>query len=228
MDDDVVLKAVELGKSFFDQKHTVKVFDDVNLVLKKGEKVAIIGASGSGKSTLMHILSGLDLPTTGEVFLKGYHFNQASEAKRGILRNEYLGFIYQFHHLLPDFTAVDNVALPLIIGGKSVHNARREAHIILERVGLIHRLEHKPSALSGGERQRVAIARALVTRPAAVLADEPTGNLDEENARGVFQLLCELNDEIGTALLVVTHDRRIAEQMDKCWQMKNYSLELTS
>lgn len=226
MTHDVVLKATELSKAFFDQKHEVRVFEKVNLELKKGEKVAIVGASGSGKSTLMHILSGLDLPTKGDVFLKGHHFNQASEAKRGFLRNEYLGFIYQFHHLLPDFTALDNVALPLIIGGESVSKARDKALTLLERVGLSHRLEHKPSALSGGERQRVAIARALVTRPAAVLADEPTGNLDEENAQAVFQLLYELNDEIGTALLVVTHDRRLAEKMDQCWRMKNYSLEL--
>ena len=172
----------------------------------------------------MHILSGLDRPTRGDVYLKEVHFNVASEAKRGVLRNQNLGFIYQFHHLLPDFTALDNVAIPLVIGGLSVKAARVEADRLLHRVGLSHRLTHKPSALSGGERQRVAIARALVTKPAAVLADEPTGNLDEENARAVFELLCEMNDEFGTALLVVTHDRSLAAKMDRCWEMRDFGL----
>ncbi len=224
MNNEIVLRAVNLSKSYFDQKHEVEVFRDINLEVRRGEKIAIVGASGSGKSTLMHILSGLDRPTRGDVYLKEVHFNVASEAKRGVLRNQHLGFIYQFHHLLPDFTALDNVAIPLVIGGLSVKAARVEADRLLHRVGLSHRLTHKPSALSGGERQRVAIARALVTKPAAVLADEPTGNLDEENARAVFELLCEMNDEFGTALLVVTHDRTLAAKMDRCWEMRDFGL----
>lgn len=172
----------------------------------------------------MHVISGLDHPTSGDIFLSGHHFNKESEAKRGYLRNEYLGFIYQFHHLLPEFSALDNVALPLVIGGMNIAKARNEAEVLLGRVGLTHRLSHHPGKLSGGERQRVAIARALVTKPSAVLADEPTGNLDEDNAHAIFDLMCEINDEVGTALIVVTHDNSLARKMDQCWRLQDSML----
>lgn len=219
-----VLQAVEISKSYFDQKHEVKIFEKLSFEVQKGARIAIVGASGAGKSTLMHVVSGLDKPTSGDIYLNGHHFNAASEAERGYLRNEYLGFIYQFHHLLPEFTALDNVALPLVIGGSEIGEARSEAERLLTRVGLSHRLTHRPGALSGGERQRVAIARALVTKPSAVLADEPTGNLDEENAHAIFDLMCEINDEVGTALIVVTHDNSLARKMDECWRLQDSTL----
>ncbi len=221
---EVVLDVQKISKVFIDQKEEIVIFKDLSFQIHKGDRIAIVGASGAGKSTLMHVISGLDKPTSGEIYLNGYHFNRESEAKRGYLRNAYLGFIYQFHHLLPEFTALDNVALPLVIGGGNIQSARAEAEVLLGRVGLSHRLSHRPGKLSGGERQRVAIARALVTKPAAVLADEPTGNLDEENAHGIFDLMCEINDEVGTALIVVTHDLSLARKMDQCWQLKDLQL----
>lgn len=221
----IVLDVQNISKSFVDQKHEITIFKELSFTIKKGDRIAIIGASGAGKSTLMHVISGLDKPTSGDIYLNGHHFNRESEAKRGYLRNEYLGFIYQFHHLLPEFSALDNVALPLVIGGRDIREARGEAEVLLERVGLSHRLTHHPGKLSGGERQRVAIARALVTKPSAVLADEPTGNLDEENAHAIFDLMCEINDEIGTALIVVTHDNSLARKMDQCWRLQDLKLQ---
>ena len=215
----IVLDVRNISKKFIDQKSEIVIFQDLTFQIKKGDRIAIVGASGAGKSTLMHIISGLDQPTSGDIYLNGHHFNHLSEAKRGYLRNQYLGFIYQFHHLLPEFTALDNVALPLVIGGENIAKARHEAELLLNRVGLAHRLTHQPGKLSGGERQRVAIARALVTKPSAVLADEPTGNLDEENAHAIFDLMCEINAEIGTALIVVTHDHALARKMDQCWRL---------
>lgn len=220
----IVLDVREISKKFIDQKSEIVIFQNLTFEIKKGDRIAIVGASGAGKSTLMHIISGLDQPTSGDIYLNGEHFNRLSEAKRGYLRNQYLGFIYQFHHLLPEFTALDNVALPLVIGGASIAKARHEAEQLLNRVGLAHRLTHHPGKLSGGERQRVAIARALVTKPSAVLADEPTGNLDEENAHAIFDLMCEINAEIGTALIVVTHDYSLARKMDQCWRLNEMQL----
>lgn len=220
----IVLDVQNISKSFIDQKHEITIFKDLSFQIKKGDRIAIVGASGAGKSTLMHVISGLDKPTSGDIYLNGHHFNKESEAKRGYLRNEYLGFIYQFHHLLPEFSALDNVALPLVIGGGDIREARAEAELLLGRVGLSHRLTHHPGKLSGGERQRVAIARALVTKPSAVLADEPTGNLDEENAHAIFDLMCEINDEVGTALIVVTHDNSLARKMDQCWRLQDLKL----
>lgn len=219
-----VLDVRHISKVFIDQKDEIEIFKDLNFQIHKGDRIAIVGSSGAGKSTLMHIISGLDHPTSGDIFLSGHHFNKESEAKRGYLRNEYLGFIYQFHHLLPEFSALDNVALPLVIGGMNIAQARNEAEVLLGRVGLTHRLSHHPGKLSGGERQRVAIARALVTKPSAVLADEPTGNLDEDNAHAIFDLMCEINDEVGTALIVVTHDNSLARKMDQCWRLQDSML----
>ena len=221
-----VLDVRNISKCFIDQKHEISIFKDLSFKIFKGDRIAIIGSSGAGKSTLMHTISGLDKPTIGDIYLNGHHFNKESEAKRGYLRNQYLGFIYQFHHLLPEFSALDNVALPLIIGGSSIGHARSEAENLLARVGLSHRLSHNPGKLSGGERQRVAIARALVTKPSAVLADEPTGNLAEENAHAIFDLMCEINDEVGTALIVVTHDNSLARKMDQCWRLHDQQLKI--
>ena len=195
---------------------------NINIKIKKGEFVSVMGPSGSGKSTLLHLLGGLDTPTTGEVWLKGACLNQLNETRRGELRNRHLGFIYQFHHLLAEFNATENVAMPLLMRADvSIKEAERRANALLERVGLGHRLHHRPSELSGGERQRVAIARALVTEPALVLADEPTGNLDDENATAVFELLTELQSSIGMALLMVTHDRQLAARADQILEMKS-------
>ncbi len=224
MNKQLVLDVQNISKTFIDQKEKIEIFKDLSFQIFQGDRIAIVGSSGAGKSTLMHIISGLDKPTSGDIYLDGHHFNRESEAKRGYLRNQYLGFIYQFHHLLPEFSALDNVALPLIIGGGDIQKARSEAEALLKRVGLGHRLSHRPGKLSGGERQRVAIARALVTKPAAVLADEPTGNLDEDNAHAIFDLMCEINDEVGTALIVVTHDMSLAQKMDQCWQLKDLKI----
>ena len=214
-----VLRALDIEK-FYDQGHQrVEVLKDLFLDVEQGDQIAIIGSSGCGKSTLLHVLAGLDTPDHGGVELCGKEVYRMGAAQRGRLRNELLGFVYQFHHLLPEFTAVENVAMPLLIGRKSNSVARREAETLLRKVGLGDRLTHKPAELSGGERQRAAIARALINNPRLVLADEPTGNLDEATADHVYELMLELNAELGTAFMIVTHDTRLAARMQKIYRL---------
>ncbi|MCH9799444.1 MAG: lipoprotein-releasing ABC transporter ATP-binding protein LolD [Betaproteobacteria bacterium] len=203
----------------------VAVLNGIDLSLKKGDQIAIVGASGSGKSTLLHLLGGLDTPSGGEVALLGNNLNQLSEARKGQIRNDSLGFVYQFHHLLPEFTAIENVALPLLIGRMPREQALVSARKMLEKVGLSHRLEHMPGELSGGERQRAALARALVTEPACILADEPTGNLDRVTANQVFDLLIEINAVLNTSLIVVTHDLTLAAKMQRQYRLEDGYLQ---
>ena len=216
---DIVLECQNLSRVFDDGERSISVLREVNFAVQRRERVAIVGSSGSGKSTLLHLLGGLDNPTSGSVLVDGVNLATLSENQRSGVRNRKLGFIYQFHHLLAEFSALDNVAMPLLIRGVKRREAEERAAHILGRVGLEHRLTHKPSALSGGERQRAAVARALVTEPAVMLADEPTGNLDSESAEQVYELMSDLNSGAaggdGTALVLVTHDRDLASRMDR-------------
>jgi lipoprotein-releasing system ATP-binding protein len=212
---DAVLTSINLAKSFTDGGLQTHVLDNINLSVHKGDRLAIVGSSGSGKSTLLHLLGGLDTPTQGQVLVNGEDIHALNHKAASRLRNQQLGFVYQFHHLLPEFTAVENVAMPLVIGGEAPIPAQQRASDLLEKVGLGHRLEHKPSELSGGERQRAAMARALITEPACLLADEPTGNLDHRTAQSMFDLLLQLNADLGTALVIVTHDNELAGKMDR-------------
>ena len=215
-----ILEARSVHKSFRQGPVTLEVLQGIAISVTAGERIAIVGASGSGKTTLLQILGGLDRPTTGQVLVGGRDIHAQTEPERGALRNRALGFVYQFHHLLPEFTALENVAMPLLIRRMNVAEARGKAQTILDRVGLGQRLHHRPDQLSGGERQRAAVARALVTEPKIVLADEPTGNLDGTNAEAVFALMLELNRELGTSLIVVTHDMRLAGRMERIFEIE--------
>lgn len=216
-----VLSCAQLTKHFMQGDARVDVLRGVNLQVAPGERIAVVGASGSGKTTLLQLIGGLDLPSSGSVRIANESINELSDAQRGALRNRALGFVYQFHHLLPEFTALENVAMPLLVRRTPVAQARRQAQTLLERVGLGARVEHRPSQLSGGERQRAAVARALVTQPQVVLADEPTGNLDGANAAQVFDLMLQLNREVGTALVIVTHATELASRMQRVLTLKD-------
>ncbi|QMT32755.1 lipoprotein-releasing ABC transporter ATP-binding protein LolD [Conchiformibius steedae DSM 2580] len=216
-----VLSCRQVGKTYQDGTLHVEVLRDLNLDIASGQSVSIIGASGSGKSTLLHILGGLDMPSSGTVTLMGENLRALSQAKLGQLRNQYLGFVYQFHHLLGEFSALENVMMPLLIGKMARQEAEAQAAAMLEKVGLGQRLLHRPTELSGGERQRAAIARALVKRPQCLLADEPTGNLDRNNARNILDMMLELKQELGTALIVVTHDDELAQRFERTLHMRD-------
>jgi lipoprotein-releasing system ATP-binding protein len=218
----IVLECMDLCKTFTEGGGSkLEILRNVNLTVRASEKIAIVGASGSGKSTLLHLLGGLDKPTSGQVLIEDKDVNQLSETERCHLRNRLLGFVYQFHHLLPEFTAQENVAMPALIRGSSPVQAMVQARLLLEKVGMIRRLDHKPSELSGGERQRAAVARAMTNEPRCILADEPTGNLDKNTAEQVMQVMLRLNKEYGTSLVVVTHDMSLASKMDMIYTIED-------
>lgn len=219
MNNPIILQCQQLTKRYKQGELDVEVLKGIDLKIAAGRRVAIMGSSGSGKSTLLHLLGGLEKPTSGEVILDGVNLNTVSATKLSQLRNRSLGFIYQFHHLLGEFTVLENVAMPLLIGGESVKLAKQRAESLLKRVGLGHRVLHKPGELSGGERQRAAVARALINQPKCVLADEPTGNLDSKTAEQIYQLMLELNQELNISFLVVTHDPLLAQRMDHVLHM---------
>jgi len=221
----VVLKCDNVSKSYKDGQLNVNVLNQLRLEVLEGQSVSIIGSSGSGKSTLMHILGGLDKPTSGSVVLMGQNLSQLGQKQLGLLRNQYLGFVYQFHHLLPEFSALENVMMPLLIGKMKKAEAEQRAVEMLEKAGLKKRIQHRPSELSGGERQRAAIARALVTRPKCLLADEPTGNLDRKNAQNVLDMMLDLKSELNTSLIVVTHDDELAVRFERVMLMHDGRLE---
>ena len=219
-----ILACEAVCKNYYDGQLNVQVLDNLTLQVDKGRSIGIVGASGSGKSTLLHILGGLDKPTSGHISLMGQDLSQLSQKQLSGLRNQYLGFVYQFHHLLPEFSALENVMMPLLIGKRPKEQARERALLMLEKVGLKNRVLHRPGELSGGERQRAAIARALVTDPACLLADEPTGNLDRKNALNILDMMMELKQELGTALVVVTHDDEMAARFDRVLNMTDGAL----
>lgn len=220
----IILACEAVCKNYYDGQLNVQVLDNLTLQVDKGRSIGIVGASGSGKSTLLHILGGLDKPTSGRVSLMGQDLSQLSQKQLSGLRNRHLGFVYQFHHLLPEFSALENVMMPLLIGKRPKEQARERALLMLEKVGLKNRVQHRPGELSGGERQRAAIARALVTDPACLLADEPTGNLDRKNALNILDMMMELKQELGTALVVVTHDDEMAARFDRVLNMTDGAL----
>lgn len=223
-----VVACRDLQKSYHDGTVAVEVLQGINLTVNRGDRIAIVGPSGSGKSTLLHLLGGLDRPTGGQIDVQGVNWQTVNEQQRCKLRNQYLGFVYQFHHLLPEFSALENVAMPLLIAGMPIKKAIAQAEAMLAQVGLAKRNQHKPSQLSGGERQRVAIARALVHQPHCVFADEPTGNLDHATAQKVFDIMLDLNAHLQTALVIVTHDRELAMRMDRVLTLQYGQLNVES
>ncbi len=228
MSKDIIIDCQQIEKTYDDGASQVQVLKRLDLTVYKGERLAIIGQSGSGKSTLLHLLGGLDQPSKGKVIIHGTDIHQLNAKKQGEFRNQHLGFVYQFHHLLAEFTALENVAMPLLIRGDKPTVATKKALELIDRVGLADRQSHKPGELSGGERQRISLARALVTKPTCVLADEPTGNLDQQTADETYGLILELNKSLDTSFVIVTHDRKLATRMDRTLKLTNGHLETVS